>query len=210
MITKYHIAITRLALENVFSAIALKTILKANIKQDKICNMIGHDHIHFDGSAFESGFKYIADQENTLHQALLKGKAIPSWQSFGRITHSWQDFFSHSNYVTLWAANHRECRAEEILIDEAQILENPRLLSGKNYGPIEFFALLPGLKALLSPLMPKDSHARMNLDMPSSGLYFNYAYYAAIKATEQAYEKIIQDLHQLDSSEKMVKLFKGQ
>jgi hypothetical protein len=208
MKTNYHIEITRFAFENQFSERALNTIIDANIKQDRIFYQIGHDHIHFDGSAFECGFQYIAEQEGLLFQHLQTKNNTPAWEALGRITHSWQDFFSHSNYVQLWAEIHQNQSAEEIKIDDLEILNHPGLASGKSYVHIELLIMLPGLKALIKPLIPRDSHAYMNLDSPSSGHFFNYAYWAALKATRAACERIFQQINQIDNSGKMIRQFK--
>lgn len=208
MKSNYHNEITRLALENQFSEQALKTIIEANIKQDRICYQIGHDHIHFDGSAFESGFLYLDEQEKFLLQQLQNDKSSHAWKALGRITHSWQDFFSHSNYVQLWAENHQDLLAEDIVVDDPDILNHPDLTSGKSYVAIELLIMIPGLKALINPFIPKDSHAYMNLDSPSSGQFFNFAYWAALKATRVAYEKISQKIIHVDHSGKMLDQFK--
>lgn len=208
MITKYHIEITRLALEKHFSERALNAIIDANIKQDRIYYQIGHDHIHFDGSAFKQGFQYLAEQERSLFQHLQNTNLSLAWNALGRMTHSWQDYFSHSNYVRLWAEIHQNQPAERITIDDSEILNHPGLASGKGYIPIELLIKVPGIKALIKPLIPQDSHAYMNLDSPSSGQFFPYAYWAALKATRAASERIFQQINLIDNSGKMIRLFK--
>jgi len=208
MKTKYHVQITQRALGNQFSERALNTIIKANNWQDRIVNQFSHDEIHFDGSAFDAGFDYIAGQEQILMEHLQKEEYQQSWQAFGRIAHSWQDFFSHSNYVRLWLNIHGNCPPEEITIDDADILTHPKLASGKNYGVIEMIAMLPGISLLVKPLMPPDSHTHMNLDSPSAGLEFNYTYWAALKATSAVYENVMVRIHSELKSENMAKKFK--
>ena len=209
MKTKYHIEITQLALENQFSERALNTIIQANIKQDRIFYQIGHDHIHFDGSAFESGFQYITEQQALLLQSLQTENFPPAWEALGRMTHSWQDFFSHTNYVQLWAEIHQNQSAEDINTVDHEILNHSKLASGKSYVFIELLIMLPGMKALIKPLIPQDSHAYMNLDSPSSGHFFNYAYWAAFKATRAACEKIFQQINLIDESGTMIRQFKN-
>ena len=63
-------------------------------------------------------------------------------------------------------------------------------MSGKNYGWIEFIAMVPGLSRLIIPLMPDDSHARLNLDGPAAGPLFLYSYYASLKRTALVYSRI--------------------
>lgn len=208
MHTKFHIEITQKALEDHFSDPTLKAIIKANIRQDRISNAFGHDHIHFDGSAFEKGFQYIALQELLIYKHLDCLDFELAREAFGRMIHSWQDFYSHSNYIKLWLDHHQNLPPESIAIDDHKIMNHPDLISGKNYGLIEFIAMLPGLSRLILPLMPADSHAKMNLDQPSSSPNFDYAYWAALKRTCMVYEHISQELIRRDVNENIISQFK--
>ena len=208
MQTKYHIEITRRALESHFSDKALKQIINANIRQDRISNMLGHDHIHFDGSAFEVGFQYISTQQALIYKNIELSDFDHARKAFGRIIHSWQDFYSHSNYIPLWLSEHKNCLPESIVINDPIILNHPIFGSGKNYGLIEFIALVPGLSRLIKPLMPPDSHAKMNLDSPSSGTHFAYAYWAALKQTCAVYDDIIQHLISRNFNQNIISHFK--
>ena len=209
MKSNYHNEITRLALEDQFSESVLTSIVQANTKQDRINLQIGHDHIHFDGSAFKSGFQYIAEQEQCLLNQIQIENFHHAWEALGRITHSWQDFFSHSNYVQLWVEKHQNKTAEAIGVNDPDILHHPSLSSGKSYIPIELLILVPGVKTLIKPIIPKDSHAYMNLDSPASGQFFYFAYWAALKATKAACERIFQLIDHVDPNGKLVKQFKG-
>ena len=76
----------------------------ANIKQDSSAGQFGHDEYHFDNNAF--------DEDLRLHRGAARaGGCIPAkkdvasaWMAFGRMTHTVQDFYAHSNYITLWLA----------------------------------------------------------------------------------------------------------
>lgn len=210
MQTKYHIQITRNALEKEFSESALITIIKANTRQDRISHSIGHDHIHFDGSAFDQGFRYISHQENMFIKCVSSFNFEGARQALGRMTHSWQDFYSHSNYVKLWLDQNENSAPESIVTDDPEIMNHPDLESGKNYGVIEFIAMVPGLSRLIMPLMPGDSHARMNLDQPSSSPLFIYAYCAALNKTKLVYDGLIQKLISSDVCLKLISSFKDQ
>ncbi len=204
MKTKYHIEITQNALKDRFSPEALEIIIKANTQQDKIKYQFGHDYIHFDTSAFGEGFRYIGDQECLLTEGVIKGDYTQAWQALGRLTHSWQDFYSHSNYVTLLLAISKDVTPEAIEHDRLDIINHPDLKSGKNYGVIEFIALLPGIGKLVTPLMPEDSHAKMNIDSPAAGPLFNYVYWAAFKRTQATIETIL--LHLIENHAKLDKI----
>ena len=207
MQTHYHVEITRRALKNHFSETALAAIVKANIKQDRIAYSFGHDHIHFDGSAFDKGFQYISLQEQLIYKHAGRSDFELAREAFGRMIHSWQDFYSHSNYVELWLGDNQNAPPEAIVIDDPKIINHPDLTSGKNYGLSEFFALLPVISRLILPLMPPDSHARMNLDQPSSSQNFYYAYWAALKQTSKLFDHVIQGLKSLDYNHNIISHF---
>jgi len=209
MKTKYHIQITQKVLEEYFDQNAIDKIIKANIWQDRIKNQIGHDYIHFDGSAFSEGFAYIQTQESILYNAIEDYDYSEAWAATGRLLHSWQDFYSHSNYVQLWHQITENPSPEEIDHNDPEIFNAPKLKSGKNYGIIEFFAMIPGLSRLIKPLMPADSHAKMNLDSPKSGPYFEFAFIAAQKRTKQAINAILRQLFTLDIKGEAIHVFLG-
>jgi hypothetical protein len=201
METKYHIEITKRALGRYFSTEALETIITANIKQDRLAFMIGHDYIHFDGNSFTEGFRYIASQEAQVLFHLERSQYEQARTAFGCILHSWQDFYSHSNYVDLWLNRHPGVQPEEIVHADPIIFHHPELRSGKNYGVIEFFSMIPILTGLITPFMPADSHAKMNKDSPKAGSGFEYAYWGACKATFAAYENVMRLVHDMGFTE---------
>jgi len=209
MKTKYHIEITKKTLSKDFSNPALQYVITGNIRQDKIKNQFGHDYIHFDGSAFDAGFDYLKKQQQSVLNYLDENEFTAARAAFGRITHSWQDFYSHSNYVRLWREKNGNLPSEQIPINDPEIMNDPRLKSGKNYGVIEFIALLPPLSKLIKPHMPADSHARMNLDGPESGDLFTDAYIAACKQTIQAFQGLISDIKNSGYSQNKISSFLG-
>lgn len=194
MKSRYHIEITQKALDEHFSQDALETIIQANIRQDRISYQFKHDYIHFDGNAFESGFRYIADQKDILIASVNSADFITARKALGHICHSWQDYYSHSNYVKLWLEINGASSPQKIGHDDKRIMDHPELRSGINYGLTDLLALLPILGKFVKPLMPADSHAKMNLDSPQSGFHFGYAYYAALKRTEALFENLIIEL----------------
>jgi hypothetical protein len=186
----YHKEITGKALRPHFSGKALKEIVRANILQDRIQYQLGHDHIHFDNSAFSASFKYLAQQKVHLKSSILGGDYTEARKALGRMTHSWQDFYSHSNYVKLWLEQYGWHAPGMITANDPDIINHPWLKSGKIYGILEFAAMLPGFSWFLAGLMPEDSHARMNLDRPKAGRLFPYAYQAALKRTRLVFQEI--------------------
>lgn len=209
MKTKYHIEITQNALKRQFSSQALNDIVQANIKQDRIKNQFGHDYIHFDGSAFAQGFSYIDEQYEIILSSIEKTDFMQARTALGRLSHSWQDFYSHSNYVKLWLEKFNAQNPIEIVPDDQEIMQHPNLKSGKNYGIIEFIAMLPVLSSLITPRMPADSHARMNLDSPKAGYLFQFAYWASLKRTQIEYDHLMEKLQAFQIDPARIQSFQG-
>lgn len=209
MKTKYHLEITRNALSNHFSPPALQEVIQGNIYQDRPKNQFRHDEIHFDGNAFTAGFLYLNQQEQITIEQIHQDEFSAARDAFGRVTHSWQDFYSHSNYVKLWTKKHGLLPPDEIGINDPDILYHPELKSGKNYGIIEFLAMLPIFSKWITALMPEDSHARMNLDAPEAGLHFTYTYAAAYKQTIEAFHQLMTRIRKAGGSQERVRSFLG-
>jgi len=210
MNSKYHIQITSKALADHFSGRALKTINRANICQDSIKNQIKHDWLHFDSNTFTEGFDYIKKQKEIAVEAIEMGEFKSARAAFGRLLHTWQDFYSHSNYVRLWLEANQTTSPEEIIHDDDNILSHPDLRSGMNYGFLEYLALLPILTSFITPRMPDDSHAKMNLDSPRSGPLFYYAYNAALKRTTTCYDELMIELKRLETNSSLIAGFRDQ
>jgi len=204
MLKPFHIEMTRLALGEQFSSDALEKIIAANLHQDRLLGQIGHDEYHFDGSAFEKSYGYVEEQRALIVSSLTTNDVLSAWSAFGRLTHAVQDFYSHSNYVDLWLS----CQSDgavptpsEIDPVDPDLINTPALRSGKIY-PLEALNLIRPIKPLVKYLLPRDSHAWMNLDSPIQGSNFAYAFQAAVKRTKIEFEKTT-----LGFSEEMRRLF---
>jgi hypothetical protein len=99
-----HRLITREALRGQFGERALDAIISANVYQDRPAGQVGHDEFHFDNNAFAKGTAYLEKNRTEIRAALEKGDTLSAWNAFGRLTHAAQDFYAHSNYVTIWLA----------------------------------------------------------------------------------------------------------
>ena len=197
MLKPYHIEMTRLALGEQFSPRALEKIMAANLHQDRLLAQIGHAEYHFDGSAFEKSNQYVEEQRALTISWLAAHHAPSAWSAFGRLTHAVQDFYSHSNYVDLWLSAHsNRTRPTPSEIDPVDpgILNTPALRSGTIYLPLEALYYFPPLRPLIRRILPRDSHAWMNLDSPEQGPNFEYAFQAAAKRTKIEFEETIEDL----------------
>ena len=199
MLQKYHVEILRQALGDIFSPAALAKVIRANVYQDRISAQLGHDEYHFDNNAFEESYSYIEEQRALVVSSLLKEDAASARSAFGRLTHTVQDFYAHSNYIDLWLALHTNgSRPAPLMVDpvEPAILESGALRSGKIYLPLEVFSFIKPLKPLILPLLPRDSHAWMNLDTPEQGFKFEYVMQASIKRTTFEFVKTTENLSQ--------------
>ena len=192
MLTQYHIEIMLDSLADQFSTRALSAITTANIYQDRIRGQYGHDEYHFDNNAFEKTYAYIEEQRALTISSLQKNNVTSAWRAFGRMTHSVQDFYAHSNYITMWIARfdgQTPPAPPEVDPVDQTLLNSPDLRSGKVYYPLEILYFIRRLRPLSLRLLPYDSHACMNLDSPEQGFKFYYAMQAAIKRTKIEFEK---------------------
>ncbi len=197
MLTSAHVKVMQRAVGDKFSPRALAAVIRANVWVDSPLNLIGHDELHYDNNAFERARAVLEEQRSRIRPALERGEAKPAWEAFGRLTHTAQDFYAHSNYVDLWLA----CQPNGMVpgpgeidpLDDA-LVENPSLRSGKLYFPWGFLSFVPGIGKLIKPLMPRDSHAWMHLDSEASGPMFEYAFLAAVKRTRFEFDAVMKSL----------------
>ena len=191
----YHRRITTEALQQVVSARALEAILKANVRQDALRYQVGHAHFHYDDNTFAEGDAYVEAQRARILPALSERRPPSAWQAFGRLSHTVQDLYAHSNYVALWLARMGEPRPDPGQIDplDPAVLSDPALRSGK---PHLFFDALLHLNLLTPSLLeraPLDSHTRLNIDGPVRP-NFDYAFSAALKRTQVEFRRLIESL----------------
>jgi hypothetical protein len=215
MLTPYHIEIISAALEDCFSPRALTTITTANINQDRLSSQFGHDEYHVDNNAFQQANNYVEEQRALTISSLKANDAASAWAAFGKLTHTAQDFYAHSNYITLWLARFDyspRSKAEwgggtpppqtEIDPIDPNLLNSSDLRSGKVYYPLDALYYFRPFRRFVLARIPRDSHAWMNLDSPEQGIKFDYALQAAIKRTKIEFDKTT-----LGFSEEMCQLF---
>ena len=205
MLTQYHIEILSDALADCFSSRALAAISRANVNQDRLSGLFGHDEFHFDNNAFERSYSYIEEQRALIVSALKANNAASAWAAFGRLTHTAHDFYAHSNYITLWLSRlngKTPLAPSEVDPIDLTLLNSPDLRSGKVYYPLEILYYIRPLRQFALSHIPRDSHAWMNLDSPEQGFKFDYAMQAALKRTKIEFDKTT-----LGFSEEMCRLF---
>jgi hypothetical protein len=200
MLIQYHASITRNALGERFSPRALNTILAANLKQDSLLTgQLGHAEFHYDNNAIAASNHYLEKQRALSLSSLQTGDLTAAWSAFGRLVHTAQDFYAHSNYVDLWLSRFKSddrspLPPSEIAPLMEELVHSPDLRSGKLYYPWEVLAFIPGIKRFVIPLLPKDSHAHMHIDSPARGKRFAYAFEAAVKRTRHEFDKTVTGL----------------
>jgi hypothetical protein len=196
MLKPIHVGMIHLALDDTFSRRALQAIIAANLYQDRPRAQIGHPEYHFDDNAFEKSYAYIEVQRALTISSLMANDVPSAWSAFGRLIHTAQDFYSHSNYVDLWLSiqpNGAIPAPSEIDPLDLDLISSRALRSGRIY-PLDYLAFIPVLKLLVVPLLPRDSHAWMNLDSAARGPNFPYAFQAAVKRTKIEFERTTNQL----------------
>jgi hypothetical protein len=189
VLIQYHESITRTALGERLSSRALQAVIAANLHQDNLLTgQIGHNEYHYDNNTIAKSDGYITEQRRLILPALQNNNPPAAWAAFGRLAHTAQDFYAHTNYVDLWLSRFRSNghmlpTPSEIAPLIVELVRSPELHSGKLYYPWEVLAFIPGLQRIVIPLLPADSHARMHLDSPAQGERFAYAFEAAVKRT---------------------------
>jgi len=196
MLTRFHIEMMHSALGDLFSQRALEKIITANVRQDRLRGQIGHPEYHFDQNAFDKSYAYIEEQRTLTISALSSNDALSAWSAFGRLTHTVQDFYAHSNYIDLWLACQPEGTrppAAEVDPLDPELINSPSLRSGKIYLR-ELLTFIPLLKSFAMSILPRDAHGWMNLDSPERGSNFQHAFQAARKRTRIEFEKTTRNL----------------
>jgi hypothetical protein len=188
MLTTVHAQIMHEALGDIFSPAGLKALIAANLGQDGLRGQFGHDEYHFDNNAFDQGYAYIAEQRQLTLDALQRRDIPTALAAFGRLTHTAQDFYAHTNYVDLWLASRSS--APEIDPVDPGMISHPGLHSGKLYYPQEALYFFRPLREFALSILPRDSHAHMNLDSAECGPRFEYAFRAAVSRTRLEFEQV--------------------
>jgi len=197
MEAQYHRQMIQEVLAAHFSTADLKTITRANLGQDSLWGLL-HPAYHFDDSLFAKGEAYIAGQRQTAVTAITtRQERTAALQALGRLLHTRQDFYAHSNWVPRWAEAHGgpgQCRPEDIAIcpDATAV---PGLISGTSSIHLYVLYRVPLLGPLLKRVyFPPYTHEAMNLDYPGRGPLFPFALAAATKHTQVELDLLLAEL----------------
>jgi hypothetical protein len=222
---QYHREMLARVLGQRVSPRALSAITAGNLGQDGPVGWF-RPEFHFDNSLFTTALAYV---EENRTRAVRASTAPEAWAAFGRLSHAVQDFYAHSNYCALWL-HLRGATANELslyawpesppppanlpspsAIDalDPAVLKHPRLRSGNVYYPTELMWAINLLQPLVKRLVPRDSHAWMNLDAPKTGLLFPYAIEAAVTRTQIEFDRTLALIGETQG-EAMMRVFLGQ
>lgn len=198
MEAQYHRQMIHQALAPHFAPADLETIIQANLGQDSLRGLLNPLY-HFDNSLFAPCEAYVAQQRQTAVIACTQQQNRPAaLQAFGRLLHGRQDFYAHSNWVSLWVAAQggpANCHPADIPIcpDSTAV---PGLISGRAAIPLYLLYRIPLFGRLLRRLyFPPDTHDAMNLDDPGRGPLFPFALAAATKHTQAELDLLLAELH---------------
>lgn len=191
MEAEYHRQIMEQALGQRVSAGALAAMLRANLAQDRLVGLLRGEY-HFDAGRTARARDYIEECRALAAQA---SDAEQAWAAFGRLTHGAQDFYAHSNYLQLWA-DRRDGQGDlpapaHVQGLEPDLLDHPQLRFARVYYPLEVLWLFPVFQPWLKRVLPRDSHACMNLDAPAAGPFFPYALEAAVQRTSAEFDRTL-------------------
>lgn len=195
MLLQYHIAVLTETIGAHFSAEALQQVIHANHEQDSLFNLLTKPHIHFDNCLFAEASAYVEEQ----HALIGHGdNPLIMRAAFGRLSHTVQDFYSHSNYVNLWL-NERggleHTRPDDMDGLDPALLASPALRSGYFHFWRDSIYYLPLAKGWAKKhLLFSDSHEAMHLDDPSRGPKFPYSIVAAKQRTLAEYQRAVNAL----------------
>ena len=198
MISKYHVQITTDAVGGRFDSQSLSTIVRANLGQDRLLNLLGHPEIHFDDSQFAVSEDYIQQQRQQAVVAMVEQQnRTVALQALGRLLHGRQDFYAHSNWVALWVD--RNGGLDRVTPDQVALcldpLAEPALISGTSSA----FHYLACRVPIYGPFhqrrfVPATCHEAMNLDDPSRGPLFPFAIAAATRHSALELDMLLKQL----------------
>jgi hypothetical protein len=200
MQARYHVEITRAALGPWFDEADLQAIIQANLSQDRLRNLVFHPELHFDGGALHAAEAYIERERRLIVDiTTAHGDRRIALAALGRLIHTRQDFYAHSNWCALWVEQHGGL--ERASPDGIEICAGPLETAGLFSGKASVFHYLASRAPLYGGwhrrhLLPPDDHEAMNLDDPGRGPLFYFARAAALKHTVVELEMLLAAVEQ--------------
>lgn len=205
MYARYHIETTECVLRQDFSPKALKQVVTANLSQDSLGDLFrsGQAYRHFCNTQVAVSLAYIEEQHMLIErlakrsaEQIHEAKELAQRQrmALGRLLHTVQDFYSHTNYVDLWLRERHIDQSK--LVDLVDGLDkavlNHRDLRTAHWFALEILFHIPLIGSLLRLIwLPPHSHEAMHLDSPQRGLRFGYSMIMAQQRTAREYERAV-------------------
>ena len=210
MLSRYHIEITKNALQKFFTTPSLREIAHANVAQDSIFSFFGVEtRRHVCDCTVTESMAYV-DEEHARIAALAARTTDGKEQraALGRLLHTVQDFYAHTNYVALWVAEW----AEESKLDSQEMLAAHQMTDGMASqlrdhpdlcvaqwclwrDPIYYVPLLG--KLMRRWWLPACSHEAIHLDSPQRGDYFAVAMAIARQRSLAEYARAVAAIRQI-------------
>lgn len=215
MLSRYHIEITKRSLGAFFTFSSLRDITHANVAQDSIASLFGVEaRRHVCDCTVGESLAYIAE-EHALIVELSQQPGTESKQraALGRLLHTAQDFYAHTNYVAIWAATQGQDVLQKGLdalgVDglgtnaiDPTLFSHPALQIAEWVSWREPLYYIPGLGALLRRFwLPTSSHEAINLDSPKQGVYFYLAMAIARQRTLKEYSFAVAKIREVAGME---------
>jgi hypothetical protein len=109
--------------------------------------------------------------------------------ALGRLLHTVQDLYAHTNYVALWC---RERGGKTWAVNDPTILDHPHLRTAQwsTWRDPLYYVPLVG-KLLRRVWLPANSHEAINLDSPKCGVFFHVAVAMAEVRTVAEYARAV-------------------
>lgn len=191
---EYHRQVTAEALGDQLNHEELEIVIQANVGQDRVWNWLTTPERHYDGRFVAKAEVYMAEERAHAIEAFRSGNRVAALQAMGRLLHTRQDFYSHSNWMK-YCADNVDTWDE---MDPA-ICPDPLAIAGI-YGArapflIHALYLVPVLGSLIKRVyLPADFHEAMHLDDPSRGPLFAPSLVAARKHTRLEWDRVMSTL----------------
>jgi hypothetical protein len=197
MLGRYHEEITRRSIGSFFTSVTLAEIVGANVGQDTFTSLLGvNAHRHVCDCTVAESLAYI-DEEHAYIADIAQYPDSDREQrtALGRLLHTVQDFYAHTNYVVLWLAQNAGIEPPDV----AQINEfDPRIVTHPALriaqwvtwrDPLYYVPLLGSV--LRRFWLPEGSHEALHLDSPDRGLHFHFAMSIARQRTRTEYMRAV-------------------
>lgn len=203
---QYHRQVTAEALGDLLSHEELEIVIKANVGQDNVWNWLTTPERHYDGRFFAQAEAYIDKERARAVDAFRGGDRVAALQTMGRLLHTRQDFYSHSNWMQLCAAQGSTKDTARNTVntagwnaaDPAICLDTQadrQIYAARAPFLIHALYLIPILGPLIKRIyLPADFHEAMHLDDPSRGPLFAPSLVAARKHTRVEWEGVMSTL----------------